>query len=575
MVGGEYLGPAKMCGDRVTVERAVLSPSIGVLVGAVVLLAVSCGSVLGVDSVTVPSGTNVSATVTEVWSAFPWVERPGEVALNAPGAIASDSEGRIFVLDAGDLLEPMKILVLNREFQVEEVLGSTEDVSVEIPMFGHYLSDIAVDSRDRVYVCDASGEREYPGGPILPGKVHVLHPNLSWLGNITIPYGDVVGSPDCIAIDDRDRLIVGQFRAMGESRVMVFAPSPNQSDLGDISMVLEKVFQLCPPGEDCGRRHGWPRDISVGPDGRVIVAEGRLQDIDTERIVVLDREFRWLGSYGSIGKSPGHFFGITSAVVDPTGVLVAADSGLERISFFFPNGTFAGWMGRQGSDPGEFDGLGNLMVVGPGQLLVPDLHNRRIQRVEVDLSTLHPVAVVAEGLVLLSVLSMIFLSIASRCEPFWIPWTIKPNIKNMSPPMDTPLGPYRLVQLLSVDMEFARIPLYPRNDTYYSHYCIDQDVAWAEGGMSQEAELIIFGQAYDPPESTEWPFFEDDNNQTGSKISPGNFTLDYYYGLAKTHSVALVWFWYPDSYASSFCHDPELCVNNMWAKQQEIWEGID
>jgi len=116
-------------------------------------------------------------------------------------------------------------------------------------------------------------------------------------------------------------------------------------------------------------------------------------------------------------------------------------------------------------------------------------------------------------------------------------------------------------------------PLYPRGDTntYYPHYCIDQDITWATGEMSSNAKLIIFGQAYDPPENMIAPFFEEDNNQTGSQISPGDYTLEYYYNHATESAIALVWFWYPDSYASSFYHDPDLVVNNMWAKQQEFW----
>ncbi len=69
--------------------------------------------------------------------------------------------------------------------------------------------------------------------------------------------------------------------------------------------------------------------------GRVIVAESigyETQCIpELERVVILDQDLGWLMSLGSYGKEPGHFTGLVSAVVDPSGVIIAADLGTHRM----------------------------------------------------------------------------------------------------------------------------------------------------------------------------------------------------------------------------------------------------
>ncbi len=305
---------------------------------------------------------------------------------------------------------------MNQKLKVEAVIGSTEDVTVRIPQFGHDIVDIAVDSKDRLYVCDRTIWQDYPGGPPLPGRVHVLHSNLSWLGCVEVPYGEAVGGPNCIAIDSKDRLIVGQSRALGQSRILVFAP--NQTGVNDVSMFLEMVVQPCPLGEECPTNlHGLPMDISVDQQGRIIIAEtldyGTQYFPYLERVVVLDQDCRWVMSLGSYGKEPGHFTCVSSAVADRSGVLIVYDAGTGTISFFFANGTFAGRIGRQGSGPGEFWGMGWMMVSDQGTILLADSGNGRIQKISVDLSSLRPIRV-SENLALLGSFLGAILGIAGR-----------------------------------------------------------------------------------------------------------------------------------------------------------------
>jgi hypothetical protein len=74
-----------------------------------------------------------------------------------------------------------------------------------------------------------------------------------------------------------------------------------------------------------------------------------------------------------------------------------------------------------------------------------------------------------------------------------------------------------------------------------------------------------------------WPFFEEEGYEDQDFIMPnGTFTSEYYSVATRTGKSAkvLLWWWYPDSYASSFETQNQqmgvLPVHNVWADQQQI-----
>jgi len=132
-------------------ERSSCCSGKAVAVGFLVFLAMVPVAISGSKEVRVPSEHNISAVVSDIWTSFPKAKGPGEISLRAPFDMCVDSKGRMFILDGVlEGLEPVRIIVLNQKMQVEEVIGSTEDVTIPIPQFGYYLSDIAVDSKNRL-----------------------------------------------------------------------------------------------------------------------------------------------------------------------------------------------------------------------------------------------------------------------------------------------------------------------------------------------------------------------------------------------------------------------------------------
>jgi len=119
------------------------------------------------------------------------------------------------------------------------------------------------------------------------------------------------------------------------------------------------------------------------------------------------------------------------------------------------------------------------------------------------------------------------------------------------------------------------IPTYPDYTTWWDKSVITEDAEWATSIWNGSSPLVICGQAYDPPESIYAPYFETNNNQSGSPIMPDNSTTWEYYDVAVAENArALVWWWYLDSYCSSLDNDEELKVYNVWAVHQEIWQKV-
>ncbi len=96
--------------------------------------------------------------------------------------------------------------------------------------------------------------------------------------------------------------------------------------------------------------------------------------------------------------------------------------------------------------------------------------------------------------------------------------------------------------------------------------------------------LVLVGQSYDEPVPSNvsqygwWPFFEAEGYEPKNYIMPnGTFISEYYNVATRTdkRAKALLWWWYPDSYASSFETQNQqmgvLPVHNVWADQQQLW----
>jgi hypothetical protein len=75
---------------------------------------------------------------------------------------------------------------------------------------------------------------------------------------------------------------------------------------------------------------GRPQDVAFLPDGRVLVADG----LDNHRIVILNRDGKYLGEAGGRGSEPGQFNGVHAVAVGPDNMVFGLDRSGGRINVF-------------------------------------------------------------------------------------------------------------------------------------------------------------------------------------------------------------------------------------------------
>jgi DNA-binding beta-propeller fold protein YncE len=88
----------------------------------------------------------------------------------------------------------------------------------------------------------------------------------------------------------------------------------------------------------CDEHHfNQPTDVAVADDGRIFIADG----YGNSRIVVLSKDFEYLGSWGTEGGRPGQFKYPHNIVIG-NGCLYVADRANRRIQIFDLEGTLLG-----------------------------------------------------------------------------------------------------------------------------------------------------------------------------------------------------------------------------------------
>jgi hypothetical protein len=79
-----------------------------------------------------------------------------------------------------------------------------------------------------------------------------------------------------------------------------------------------------------GSHFAKPQDVAFLPDGRILIADG----LDNHRVMILDRDMKYLGEFGGHGTGPGEFNGVHAVAVGPGGRIFALDRSGGRINVF-------------------------------------------------------------------------------------------------------------------------------------------------------------------------------------------------------------------------------------------------
>jgi hypothetical protein len=97
----------------------------------------------------------------------------------------------------------------------------------------------------------------------------------------------------------------------------------------DGSKLLKTLGEKNVPGNDA-THFARPQDVAFLPDGRILVADG----LDNHRVMILDRDGKYIAEFGGSGKGPGQFSGVHAVGVGPNGLIFALDRSGGRINVF-------------------------------------------------------------------------------------------------------------------------------------------------------------------------------------------------------------------------------------------------
>ncbi len=123
-----------------------------------------------------------------------------------------------------------------------------------------------------------------------------------------------------------------------------------------------------------------PYGIAIGADGRIFVA-----DRGNNRVQLFSPTGKPLAEWGRAGKDPGQFLAPEGLALDQSGNVYVGEYGNNRVQKLAASGDpVASWGatgGRGGAGPGEFNWPVGFAIEPSGSLVIADWGNDRIQRI--------------------------------------------------------------------------------------------------------------------------------------------------------------------------------------------------
>lgn len=197
------------------------------------------------------------------------------------------------------------------------------------------VAGVAVDARKHLYVFSRTGSRSTVHGAVA-SQLFEFGPDGSFLREIGKDlYGFAFAHTVRIDAD-------GNLWAIDEGTNMVMKFNP----AGHVLMVLGRRAEAVenppatpPPGTQ--PRPGWgsfnrPTDVAWDKAGNVFIADG----YNNSRVVKVDKNGRWVKTWGERGTGPSQFNILHSIANDANGNIYVADRTNRRIQVFDSEGTF-------------------------------------------------------------------------------------------------------------------------------------------------------------------------------------------------------------------------------------------
>ncbi len=261
-----------------------------------------------------------------------------------PGGIGETSSGELWIAD-----------VNNHRLQK---VGAKGEYIAQVTKAGDgqtlYLSGLAVDAKDNVWITDWAHDR-----------VEVFDKAGAFVrrfGSEGTGNGQF-DNPEGIAIDSQGNAWVADW---ANGRVQEFKEN------GEFIRVAGSK------GTEPGQLLG-PAAIAVGPSDNVWVA-----DWSGHRVSAFNSQGEYLRRFGSPGTGAGQFTHPVAIAADLTGHVWVADQQNGRVEEFTEKGAYLGQLGSIGSGESQFSFTypAGILANAEGSILVTDANNNRVQRWE-------------------------------------------------------------------------------------------------------------------------------------------------------------------------------------------------
>lgn len=274
-----------------------------------------------------------------------WIDRllgdsqGGGRKLRKPYGVAIDSQGRVYVADAG----MAAVWVIDEGAKDKKaavrLVGRSGGVRLNQP------TGVAVAEDGRIYVSD-----------VVLDKVFGFDPE----GNLKVVIGKEGDfyNPAGLAIDQKGkRLYVAD---AGHHCIQVF------------DLEGKRLFVIGYRGKDSGL-FNYPTNL--------FVRGGRLYVTDTMnfRVQILDLEGKFVHAFGEIGDGPGQFSRPKGIAVDGEGHIYVVDAAFDNFQIFDEKGRLMLSVGHAGYDRGEFTLPAGIFIDEEDRIYVVDSYNRRLQ----------------------------------------------------------------------------------------------------------------------------------------------------------------------------------------------------
>jgi sugar lactone lactonase YvrE/Ca2+-binding RTX toxin-like protein len=268
-------------------------------------------------------------------------EGSGAGKLSAPGAIATDSEGNIWVADTNH----------NRIQEFSSSGGFLREFGAAGSGSGRFYvpRGVATDPEGNIWVADSGNSRLQKFSP-KGESLTQLGASGSGNGQFSWPAGVAIDSSGNLWVADTNNNRVQELNSKGE-----FIRKVGTSGTGN--------GQFSHPG-----------GLATDSEGNLWVA-----DTNNNRVQEFNSKGEFIRTFGSVGTKEGQLKSPQGITLDPQGDVWVTDSGNDRIQEFNAKGEYLAQFGTPGNNSGQFSGPQGVAADAKGNLWVADTANDRVQ----------------------------------------------------------------------------------------------------------------------------------------------------------------------------------------------------